>query len=222
MPKLNVSARSNDWRAKALSNFTYFPFTLDGEVLASAEGFIQGIKFPPKHQMREIAFLSAGKYAKDFGAEAERKFVWWENQVIPYGTPAHHRLIERAIRAKFEQNADAMNALLSTAGMQITHDIGAPESPTTSLPAVVFCDILIRIREEALKIERPAPLFIAGHYYRLKEKPNGCESQHLPLAIGKYYKFLEWSGSNVMIETGVKGETASIHYSRLEPHDSEA
>lgn len=222
MPKLNVSSKSTDWRAEALSNFPAFPFVLDGVTIASVEGFIQGTKFPPEHPTREIAFLSAGGYAKKLGAEAEQKFVWWNEEVIPYGSTAHHKLIERAIRAKFEQNADAMDALLATAGMQITHDLGIPESPTTSLPAVVFCDILIMIREEVLRDVLPNPQLIPGHYYRLKERPNGRESQHCKLTVGKYYKFLEWSGSNVMIETDVMNELASIHFSRLEPHGEQA
>ena len=52
---------------------------------------------------------SSGKKAKRFGAEAERKFVWWCGEEIPYGSQEHRDLIERAIRAKFEQNKEAVN-----------------------------------------------------------------------------------------------------------------
>lgn len=147
---LNIGSRSDDWRAGRLSNFSADPFTLDGVRLASVEGFIQGIKFPENDPRRKRAFQSTGRDAKRLGMEAERKFVWWQGQVILYRSPEHQHLIEHAIRAKFEQNPEALKALLATKGATLTHDLGHPESPRTSLPAKVFCDILTRIREEHL------------------------------------------------------------------------
>ena len=146
---LNIGSKSDDWRACRLSNFSADPFVLDDEKFASVEGFIQGIKFPEGHPIRQQAFQSVGKWAKRFGKEAERKLVWWKGQAISYGSTEHFQLIERAIRAKFAQNKDAMTALLATEGMTLTHDLGKPDPPNTSLPAEVFCDILTRIREEA-------------------------------------------------------------------------
>lgn len=151
MPILNISSKSDDCRARRLSNFSADPFLLDGERMASAEGFIQGIKFPEGDQTRQQAFQSVGVEAKRFGKKAERKFVWWKGQAIPYGSTEHHQLIERAIHAKFEQNEEAMIALLATDGMVLTHDLGYPDPPNTSLPANTFCDILTRIREEAIR-----------------------------------------------------------------------
>ncbi|MEK9158470.1 MAG: hypothetical protein AAB673_00520 [Patescibacteria group bacterium] len=150
MSVLNISSRSSDWRARRLSNFSADPFVLDGEEMASVEGFIQGTKFPEGHPTRQQAFQTAGVEAKRLGKEAERKFVWWKGQAIPYGSTEHHQLIERAIRAKFEQNQEAKDALLATKGMTLMHDLGRPEPPNTSLPAAVFCDILTRIREEII------------------------------------------------------------------------
>jgi len=147
---LNIGSKSDDWRARRLSNFSADPFVLDGEKFASVEGFIQGTKFPEGHPTRQRAFQSIGKEAKRFGKEAERKLVWWKERAILYGSNEHHQLIERAIRAKFEQNKDAMRALLATEGMVLTHDLGTPDPPNTSLPARVFCDILMRIREESI------------------------------------------------------------------------
>lgn len=153
---LNIGSRSNDWRAEALSNFPFYPFTLDNEELASTEGFVQGIKLPPENPNRRKAFASVGIAAKRIGREARSivrftKCVWWKEKKIEYRSQEHFDLIERAIRAKFEQNPKAMKALLATAGMTLTHDLGHPESQYTSLPAKVFCDILTRIREEKLK-----------------------------------------------------------------------
>jgi len=154
---LNVSSRSTDSRARRLSNFSYDPFVLDGEYIVSVEGFIQGIKFPEDHPARLRAFQLFGIKAKRSGRGAKRQFVWWTGQIISYGSPEHYALIERAIRAKLDQNPDAMHALLATKGMVLIHDYdpgrpapGRIESPYTSLPAEVFCDILSRIRYENL------------------------------------------------------------------------
>src|SRR3989338_5711041 len=151
MPVLNIGSKSDDWRARHLSNFSDDAFTLDGERMASVEGFIQGTKFSEGHPTRQQAFQSIGVTAKRLSKGAERKFVWWKGRVTSYGSPEHHELIERAIRAKFEQNTTAMDALLATRGMILTHDLGHPDPPNTSLPAKVISDILTRIREETLR-----------------------------------------------------------------------
>ncbi len=150
MAILNIGSKSEDWRAKRLSNFSADPFVLDGIQFASVEGFIQGTKFPESDPRRKHAFQSVGRDAKRFGKSAERKFVWWQGQAIPYGSQEHYCLIECAIRAKFKQNHEALKALIATKDLRFTHDLGHPESFDTSLPAKIFCDILIKIREERL------------------------------------------------------------------------
>lgn len=153
---INVSSGSVDKAAKRLSNFSKDRFVIDGMEMASVEGFVQGIKFPelPKEDTRrEITFRLSGFEAKRVGNEAVEfgyEFVWWRGKAIKYGSTSHYELNERAIRAKFEQNPEAMDALLSTKGKKITHELGGVESRTTCLPKAVFCDILTRIREEKL------------------------------------------------------------------------
>ena len=154
MSVLNIGSKSDDWRARRLSNFSDDAFMLDGERMASIEGFVQGTKFPEGHPTRQQAFQSVGVTAKRLSKGAERKFIWWKGRAISYGSPEHYELIERAIRAKFEQNTTAMDALLATKGMILTHDLGYPDPPNTSLPARVFCDILTRIREETLQARK--------------------------------------------------------------------
>lgn len=147
---VNIGSKSDDWRAQACSNFPAFPFILDGVCITSVEGFVQGTKFPDGHPTRVLAFASFGGAAKKLSKDAEGKLVWWNDEAIIYGSSAHHKLIEKAIRAKFQQNPSAMLALVCTAGEEVTHDLGKPENPNTSLPAKVFCEILTRIREEEL------------------------------------------------------------------------
>lgn len=151
MKTLNIISNSDDKRAQRLSNFSADPFMLDGEGFASVESFIQGTKFPPKHPFRQYAFQAIGLTAKRFGVHAERKFVWWKKQKIIYGSKEHHALIERALWAKFTQNPGAKKALLATGRMKLKHETGDPGPPNTSLPAVLFCEILCKIRRELLK-----------------------------------------------------------------------
>jgi predicted NAD-dependent protein-ADP-ribosyltransferase YbiA (DUF1768 family) len=146
--QLNVSSKSKDWREYCLSNFPAFPFTLDDKTFASVEGFVQGIKLPPGHPNRELAFISFSIAAKRLGEGAEKKFVWYADQAIPYRSQLHYFLIERAIRAKFEQNSGARLALLASKGYVLVHDTGTPDPPDTSLPREEFCRILTKIRDE--------------------------------------------------------------------------
>jgi predicted NAD-dependent protein-ADP-ribosyltransferase YbiA (DUF1768 family) len=153
---INISSVSADWRGVALSNFGLSPFVLEGVLLASVEGFVQGIKFPEGDPRRETAFGSWGGDAKRLGDTADRSGAYWGGARLPYGSPAHHRLIERAIRARIAQCRGLQEALRSTARARLIHDTGSPEQPTTSLPAAIFCRILTEIRAELLAATAPA------------------------------------------------------------------
>jgi predicted NAD-dependent protein-ADP-ribosyltransferase YbiA (DUF1768 family) len=144
---VNVDSRSDDWRAQQLSNFAQSQFEIDDEWFNSTEGFIQAIKFPEGHKNRVYGTILFGVDAKKLGETAERKYVWWQGRQIVYGSDEHHRLIARAIIAKFEQNSEKMKALMLTGDEEITHDLGCPEDPETSLPAKLFCKILMEIRK---------------------------------------------------------------------------
>ncbi|AUC97805.1 hypothetical protein CWS35_28845 [Bradyrhizobium sp. SK17] len=148
---LNISSASSDWRGLALSNFVLSPFVLDGALYASVEGFIQGIKFREDDINRRTAFALSGWPAKYLGDTADRSGAYWQGRRIPYGSDDHHRLIERAIRARILQCEGLRAALESTAGTTLVHAPAAGvESPATSLPALVFCRILTQLRSELL------------------------------------------------------------------------
>lgn len=153
--RLNISSTSDDWRGLALSNFPLSPFVLDGELFASVEGFIQGIKFREDDPRRATAFLSSGWDAKHLGDTADRSGAYWGGARIRYGSAEHHQLIERAIRARIKQCEGLRRTLRATEGMTLVHDTGKPEAPHTSLPAAVFCRILETLRREILGRARP-------------------------------------------------------------------
>ena len=145
---INIAASSADWRGVALSNFCLSPFVLDGVLLASVEGFIQGIKFPPGDPLRELAFVASGQQAKGFSAQAAGQHVWWAEELLDYGSAAHLALIGRAMHARIAQNSGLQAVLRSTGKATIVHETGVPEAVTTSLKAEDFCRIMSAIRDE--------------------------------------------------------------------------
>jgi predicted NAD-dependent protein-ADP-ribosyltransferase YbiA (DUF1768 family) len=154
LEQLNIRYSSADWRARELSNFAGTPFELDNENILSVEGFIQAVKFPPDDLRHGMTLSFMGSGAKRMGRIAAEEFgcksVWWSGKKIPYGSPDHHALIARAIRAKVEQVPHVRAALIATEGLTLTHDVGQVESVYTSLPERVFVKILTDLREELL------------------------------------------------------------------------
>lgn len=145
---LNIYSKSDDPRGRILSNFSHHPFVLDDIHFESVEGFIQGIAFPEGDPRREAAFKSWGGTAKKFENEQEKKFIWWNGEQMEFGSKKEHALIERAIRAKFQQNSEAQEALKNTEDLFLTHILPEPEPDNICLSAKEFCNILMRIRQE--------------------------------------------------------------------------
>jgi len=152
--QVNISATSGDWRGVALSNFGLSPFVFHGMLFASVEGFIQGIKFPEGDLRRQQAFHLSGWDAKKMGDQADRSGAYWAGERLPYGSARHHELITQAIQARIRQSPGLSEALLSTAVAVLVHETGQPESPTTSLPATVFCRALTELRDELASKQR--------------------------------------------------------------------
>lgn len=160
---LNISARSEDRDLRMLSNFHESPFTLDGVEYQSVEGFIQSLKFWQEEDQERVAgkagfaakkgghkvreYIKEGFRAEE-GEEPVGYVTNYQGIAIPFRSPEHYDLIARAIRAKFDRDYDCRKALLKTKRSRLTHDLGHPESPTTSLPAEVFTTILMQIRQE--------------------------------------------------------------------------
>ncbi|KPJ85447.1 hypothetical protein AMJ57_03075 [Parcubacteria bacterium SG8_24] len=148
---INVSSKAS-WPGNKLSNFPPAPFVIDGVKCASAEGFIQALKFKDPEMQRHVCSL-VGLAAKRQGRKANRRVrhqrkVWWQGREFGFRSPEHLDLIERALRAKFTQNDSARRALLATRDATLTHSTGHRESPHTSLPARDFVRMLYRIRAE--------------------------------------------------------------------------
>ena len=161
---LNIASYSEDWRARLLSTFAHTPFALGcgpREIRCeSVEGFWQGLKFPEGSGERERVFALHGLEARRAGAGAPTDdTIVFCGERVQLGSPEHHSLAEKAMRAKLEQNADVRRALLETAGLVLTHELvdeeGTLVPDSRTLPAAVFCAIWTKLRDEELHGNNP-------------------------------------------------------------------
>lgn len=145
---LNISSKSEDWRARLLSNFAATPFTLFGKRFASVEGFWQGLKFPEGSPEQEKVFRMVGYEAKKAGKKAPKRSTFtWRGKIYRIGSPEHQNLMRQALWAKFTQDRRAREALLETKGMVLTHIM--PKDSVT-IPGAVFAGMLMEIREKLI------------------------------------------------------------------------
>src|SRR5262249_27230823 len=90
----------------------------------------------------------SGKEAKRFGRDARNNIVEYDGTTIRLGSPEHHDLIKRAIRAKLEEHPDLAQRFTETRDRPLIHQLRGPENPNTHLPAAVFTRILSELRLE--------------------------------------------------------------------------
>jgi predicted NAD-dependent protein-ADP-ribosyltransferase YbiA (DUF1768 family) len=142
---INVVSSSPDPVARMIGNFATAPFELDGQRYLSVESFWQGLKFEEGAERRRLANVEAPRARDEGDKKGYGATVRYGGQEIHVGTWAHWQLMERACRAKFEQNEDARAALLSTGRRPLTHVL---RRDSRSIPGVVMADIWMRIRQE--------------------------------------------------------------------------
>jgi predicted NAD-dependent protein-ADP-ribosyltransferase YbiA (DUF1768 family) len=128
-----------------LSNLAATPFQLDGRPYASVEGFWQGLKFRSPRDRARIAQL-VGHEARNAGKTAPQSHVLgYEGQEVHIGTHEHWALMERALRAKFTQCAEARAALLSTGTQLLEHRV---KVASRTIPGVILAEMWMRLRRE--------------------------------------------------------------------------
>lgn len=142
---LNITYDVTPMPFRLISNLAETSFELDGRFYASIEGFWQGLKFTDEADRKRLAEL-AGHAAKSAGPKSSPgdRFVYEGKEVVA-GTVDHWALMERASRAKFEQDEDARAALLQTGTRPLEHKV-SPDSRT--IPGIIMADIWMRIRAE--------------------------------------------------------------------------
>jgi predicted NAD-dependent protein-ADP-ribosyltransferase YbiA (DUF1768 family) len=142
---INVVGSSPDPIARMIGNFATAPFVLDGQRYLSVESFWQGLKFDDEGERRRLAEVEAPRARDEGHRKGYGATVSYDGREVAVGTWAHWQLMEQACRAKFEQNAQARGALLSTGNRPLTHVL---RSDSRSIPGVVMADIWMRIRDD--------------------------------------------------------------------------
>jgi hypothetical protein len=85
------------------------------------ESIWQGLKFPDERDRRRVAELDGPQARAEGEKQGYGATICYGGEDIVVGTSAHWRLMEKACRAKFEQNAEARAALLATGERPLTH-----------------------------------------------------------------------------------------------------
>ena len=136
----------------ALSNFAPHPFTVDGILCNSMEGFLQSLKFSSPDMQVQVCSL-VGKAAKFKGKKKKwwrTQTLYWQGAEIARSSEEYQVLLDRAFDA-LAQNSGFRAALLATGNSVLTHSIGKTKITETVLTRQEFCSRLTKIREELRK-----------------------------------------------------------------------
>ena len=142
-----------EYPAGALSNFTSYPFEIDGIQCASMEGFLQSLKTAdPTEQITICAIV--GKAAKHWGSEHNFFWktiqkLWWQGRELDRHGQKYQQLLDRAYEA-LSQNEEFRKALLATGQEILTHSIGESDPHETILTEQEFCSRLMTIRSKLI------------------------------------------------------------------------
>lgn len=139
---VNVYFKSSNKVEKQLSNLAFSPFLIRGRECHSLEGFYQGIK-RSNPEMQNHVFKTFGLNAKNMSKPTE--YVYFDGAKYKVGSKDHHNLILEAQIAKYTQDENSKQALLSTGNSKITHNVGRDSQ---FYPAKVFCKHLNQVRKQ--------------------------------------------------------------------------
>lgn len=148
---LNVVSTSTDPLARIISNLATTPFELDGRRYLSIESFWQGLKFPSETERQRLAAHEGPRARSEGLRQKYEKTISYHGQDIAVGAWDHWQLMEKACRAKFQQNEDARSALLATGDRPLIHVV---RRDSRSIPGVIMAQIWMRLRNELKKIGR--------------------------------------------------------------------
>lgn len=142
---INVTSRHPDPAIRLISNFAETPFELDGRQYRTVEGFWQSMRWDTEAERAMVAQLTGLQAKKISHTRPFNVTTVYESETIAVGTWRHWQLMVQANRAKFEQNADAREALLSTGDRPLEHRV---RKDSRSIPGVVMAEIWMRVRKE--------------------------------------------------------------------------
>lgn len=138
----------NGYPESSLSNFAPHPFTIDGVLCNSMEGFLQSLKFSSIEMQRHVCTL-VGKAAKFKGKKKkwyQKQELYWNGVTYKRDSDEYQNLLNRAYNELYK-NDGFRKALESTKGSVLTHSIGKSKQSETVLTTSEFCGRLMHLRD---------------------------------------------------------------------------
>ena len=134
--------------AQVLSNLCSNPFTFDGVLCGSMEGFLQSLKQQDRDKQRQTC-AKKGRNAKRTTSTHWQtdQVVWWKGVAIDRQSDEFQQLIRHAYQAMFDQSERFRAALMATRGMRLYHSRGKSDPFKTILTEQEFCHILTDLRD---------------------------------------------------------------------------
>lgn len=139
----------SDYPAQVLSNLCSNPFTFDGVLCGSMEGFLQSLKQQDRDKQRQTC-AKKGRNAKRASSTHWQtdQIVWWKGVAIDRQSDEFQQLIRHAYHAMFDQSERFRAALMATRGMRLYHTRGKRDPFKTILTEQEFCRILTDLRDK--------------------------------------------------------------------------
>jgi hypothetical protein len=140
-----IISNSPNPAARLISNFATTPFILGDRNYTSVESFWQGLKFTDETERQRIALLDGRQARSEGNKQGYGTTIVYQGQEIPVGTWQHWELMKCACWAKFTQNEDAKEALLSTGSRPLRH---CTRRDSHTIPGVIMAQIWTQIRNK--------------------------------------------------------------------------
>ncbi|MBQ2621972.1 MAG: hypothetical protein IJF84_11590 [Thermoguttaceae bacterium] len=140
--------------ANVLSNYHRVepPFTVDGVVCYSMEGFLQALKQSDVELQTKLCSLSGasarhvGNHSKGCNEWKKTQTLWWQGKEIKRESEEYMALVMRAYKCKFDASQEFRDALKASLDYTLTHSVGHDDPTQTVLTEKEFINCLESLR----------------------------------------------------------------------------
>lgn len=143
---IQISFYAVDWRGSTLSNMTPTPLVFRGVPAACVEAIVQSMNFPfdDKRHLEVLGEVGPACKSRIYEAEAivsDTGLVFWDGVSFPVDSDARRSLLRGVIRAKFETNKLAWEALRLSDGRSFEY-VTSPLDEVLSVPSLLMMEAL--------------------------------------------------------------------------------
>lgn len=145
---INVTSKHPSPSIQLIGNFGATPFELDGTRYASVESFWQSLRCRREEDRLRIATLSGAEAKRASQSIPYEETITYRGEEILTGSFSHWKLMAYACSAKFDQNAAAREALVSTFPYPLEHRL---RNDSQTIPGEVMARIWMGLRQQYRK-----------------------------------------------------------------------